>query len=99
MVEKSGEEITRDTPGKIVEQFSGLVESNIIGVDTNLEIIMPNILKFRNNHKKLENFESKYKNVIGNIKRGECRWCHKQKVPIGTLMAPKNIRKDLKYNN
>jgi len=30
---------------------------------------MPNILKFRNeNHKKLENFESKYKNAVGNIK-------------------------------
>ena len=69
MVEKSGGEITRVTPDKIVEQFSGLVESNIIGVDTNLEIIMPNILKFRNeNNQKLENFESKYKNVIGNIK-------------------------------
>ena len=69
MVEKSGGEITRVTPDKIVEQFSGLVESNIIGVDTNLEIIMPNILKFRNeNHKKLENFESKYKNAVGNIK-------------------------------
>ena len=69
MVEKSGGEITRVTPDKIVEQFSGLVESNIIGVDTNLEIIMPNILKFRNeNYQKLENFESKYKNLIGNIK-------------------------------
>ena len=69
MVEKSGGEITRVTPEKILEQFSGLVESNIIGVDTNLEIILPNILKFRNeNYKKLENFESKYKNLIGNIK-------------------------------
>ena len=69
MVEKSGGEITRVTPEKIVEQFSGLVESNIIGVDTNLEIILPNILKFRNeNVKKLANFESKYKNLIGNIK-------------------------------
>ena len=40
MVEKSGGEITRVTPEKIVEQFSGLVESNIIGVDTNLEMKM-----------------------------------------------------------
>ena len=40
MVEKSGGEITRVTPEKIVEQFTGLVESNIIGVDTNLEIIL-----------------------------------------------------------
>ena len=69
MVEKSGGEITRVIPEKIVEQFSGLIESNIIGVDTNLEIILPNILKFRNeNFEKLENFESKYKNLIGNIK-------------------------------
>jgi hypothetical protein len=69
MVEKSGGEITRVTPDKIVEQFSGLVESNIIGVDTSLEIILPNILKFRNeNYQKLENFESKYKNLVGNIK-------------------------------
>ena len=69
MVEKSGGEITRVTPENIVEQFSGLVESNIIGVDTNLEVILPNILKFRNeNYKKLENFESKYKNFIGNVK-------------------------------
>lgn len=69
MVEKSGGEITRVTPEKIVEQFSGLVESNIIGVDTNLEIILPSILKFRNeNYQKLQNFESKYKNLVGNIK-------------------------------
>jgi len=69
MVEKSGGEITRVTPDKIIEQFSGLVENNIIGVDTNLEIILPNILKFRNeNNKNLENFESKYKNLIGNIR-------------------------------
>ena len=69
MVEKSGGEITRVTPENIIEQFSGLVESNIIGVDTNLEIILPNILKFRNeNYEKLENFESKYKNYIGNAK-------------------------------
>ena len=69
MVEKSGGEITRVTPENIVGQFSGLVESNIIGVDTNLEVILPNILKFRNeNYKKLENFESKYKNFIGNVK-------------------------------
>ena len=69
MVEKSGGEITRVTPEKIVEQFSGLIESNIIGVDTNLEIILPNILMFRNeNYENLENFESKYKNLKGNIK-------------------------------
>jgi hypothetical protein len=69
MVEKSGGEITRVTPENIIGQFSDLVESNIIGVDTNLEVILPNILKFRNeNCEKLENFESKYKNHIGNIK-------------------------------
>ena len=69
MVEKSGGEITRVTPENIIEQFSGLVESNIIGVDTNLEVILPNILKFRNeNNKKLENYESKYKSYIGNAR-------------------------------
>ena len=69
MIEKSGGEITRVTPEKIVENFSGLVESNIIGFDTNLEIILPNNLKFRNeDNEKLENFKSKYKNFIGNIK-------------------------------
>ena len=69
MVEKSGGEITRVTPENIIGQFSDLVESNIIGVDTNLEVILPNILKFRNEkNEKLENFESKYKNYIGNVK-------------------------------
>ena len=69
MVEKSCGEIIRVTPEKIVEQFSGLVERNIIGVDTNLEVILPNILKFRyENINKIENYESKYKNLIGNIK-------------------------------
>ena len=70
MVVKSGGDITRVIPEKIEDQFYSLVESNIIGFDTNLEIILPTILKFRNeNHTKLLNFESKYKSSIGNIKK------------------------------
>jgi len=69
MVEKSGGEITRVTPEKILDDFTGLVENNIIGVDTNLEIILPKILTFRNENKnKLNEDETKYEKKVGNIK-------------------------------
>ena len=69
MVEKSGGEIMRVTPEQIVEDFSEMLQSNTIGMNTTLEIKLHNLLMFRNeNDEFLSNDKSTFKKLIGNIR-------------------------------
>ena len=69
MVEKSGGEIMRVTPEQIVEDFSEMLQSNTIGMNTTLEIKLHNLLMFRNeNDEYLSNDNSNFKKLIGNIR-------------------------------
>ena len=69
MVEKSGGEIMRVTPEQIVEDFSDMLQSNTIGMNTTLEIKLHNLLMFRNeNDEFLSNDKSTFKKFIGNIR-------------------------------
>ena len=69
MVEKSGGEIMRVTPEQIVEDFSDMLQSNTIGMNTTLEIKLHNLLMFRNeNDEFLSNDKSTFKKLIGNIR-------------------------------
>jgi hypothetical protein len=69
MVEKSGGDVIRVTPEEICDDFSDLLENNIIGNNATLEIILPKMLMFRNEKNEyLSNYDSKYKRTIGNIK-------------------------------
>ena len=68
MVEKSGGEIMRVTPEQIVEDFSEMLQSNTIGMNTTLEIKLYNLLMFRNeNDEYLSNDNSNFKRLIGNV--------------------------------
>ena len=68
MVEKSGGEIMRVTPEQIVEDFSEMLQSNTIGMNTTLEIKLHNLLMFRNeNDEYLSNDNSNFKRLIGNV--------------------------------
>ena len=69
MVEKSGGDVIRVTPEEICDDFSDLLENNIIGNNATLEIILPKMLMFRNEKNEyLSNYDSNYKRTIGNIK-------------------------------
>ena len=70
MIQKSGGEIIRVNPTKIVEEFNDMFENTLIGTNVKLNVNLNKLLCFRNEEKKenLYNDGSSYKEEIGNVK-------------------------------
>jgi Mg-chelatase subunit ChlD len=70
MIQKSGGEIIRVNPTKIIEEFNDMFENTLIGTNVKLNVNLNKLLCFRNEDKKenLYNDGSSYKEEIGNVK-------------------------------
>ena len=71
MIQKSGGEIIRVNPTKIIEEFNDMFENTLIGTNVKLNVNLNKILCFRNEEEennKLYNDGSSFKDEIGNVK-------------------------------
>jgi len=70
MIQKSGGEIIRVNPTKIIEEFNEMFENTLIGTNVKLNVNLNKLLCFRNeeNKENLYNDGSSYKEEIGNVK-------------------------------